>query len=254
LDERAERKNLDIRIVSSGAKMTPDLAVDVAKELCQFKPDFAVATSPNASLKGPKRLRDILRESGIPTLVVTDSPAKKALKEEEGDDLGYIILEADAMIGARREFLDPTEMALFNADIMKVLAVTGVFNVICSQLDELILRVEKGEKLQMPRVVIDKHKAISDSGLQNPYAKAKAMAAHEMARRAGDIAVEGCFVVKDWESYTGLVAAAHEMMREAARLADEAREIDKGNDQVQRTPHYDDGTLLKKTRLIEKPK
>lgn len=254
LDERAERDNIDVRIVSSGAKMAPEEAADVAKELVQFKPRFAVLTSPNASLKGPAAARRVVRESGIPLLVVTDSPAKKALKEIEDADLGYLIIEADAMIGARREFLDPTEMALFNADLIRVLAVTGVYNLICGELDRLIVAAEKGDKLQMPRIVVDKDKAITASGLQNPYAKAKAMAAHEIARKVADLTAEGCFVVKEWEKYTILVAAAHEMMREAARLVDEAREIDKATDQIQRTPHFDDGTVLKKTKLIEKPK
>lgn len=43
------------------------------------------------------------------------------------------------------------------------------------------------------------------------------------------------------------------MMRQAARLADEAREIEKSEDTVSRTPHYDDGSVLLKRKLIEKP-
>ncbi|MEM3072121.1 MAG: F420-dependent methylenetetrahydromethanopterin dehydrogenase, partial [Candidatus Bathyarchaeia archaeon] len=35
--------------------------------------------------------------------------------------------------------------------------------------------------------------------------------------------------------------------------ADEAREIEKSNDQLYRTPHADDGSILQKRRLVEKP-
>jgi methylenetetrahydromethanopterin dehydrogenase len=74
-----------------------------------------------------------------------------------------------------------------------------------------------------------------------------------MARRVADITAEGCFQVKEWERYTELVAAAHELMRQAAQLADEARETEKSQDSVCRTPHYDDGTVLSKKKLVEKP-
>ena len=44
------------------------------------------------------------------------------------------------------------------------------------------------------------------------------------------------------------------MMRTAASLADEAREIEKARDSVLRKPHFGDGTLGEKRTLIEKPK
>jgi len=50
-----------------------------------------------------------------------------------------------------------------------------------------------------------------------------------------------------------VVSAAHEMMREAARLADEAREIDKAEDMVFRTPHNNEGAVLQKRKLLDKP-
>jgi len=50
-----------------------------------------------------------------------------------------------------------------------------------------------------------------------------------------------------------MVAAGHEMMRAAARLADEARELEKGADSVLRTPHAASGEARRKTRLSEKP-
>jgi len=69
-----------------------------------------------------------------------------------------------------------------------------------------------------------------------------------------DLTVEGCFKVKEWERYTHIVAAAHELMREAARLADEAREMEKQGDTVFRAPHNRKGVLLRKEKLIEKPR
>jgi methylenetetrahydromethanopterin dehydrogenase len=43
------------------------------------------------------------------------------------------------------------------------------------------------------------------------------------------------------------------MMRTAAKLADEAREIEKRNDTVFRTPHSRDGSTLSKFKLMDKP-
>ena len=253
LDERAERKDIEIRVISSGAKIGVEHATAVAQTLSEFKPDLAVLTSPNAALPGPTKLRELLIRGGIPTIVVSDSPAKKSVQELEKAGAGYLIVEADSMIGARREFLDPAEMALFNADIVKVLTVTGVFNILWREIDTVIESLHKGAAPVLPRVVINKEKAVEASGLNNPYARAKAMAAHEIARRVADLTAEGCFAVKEWERYTQLVAAAHEMMREAAMLADEAREMEKAEDMILRTPHDSEGALLKKRKLLEKP-
>jgi len=253
LDERAERKDIEVCVVSSGAKMGVENATDVAKRLTEFKPDLAVVTSPNAALPGPTKLREILTGGRIPTIVISDSPARKAVQDIEKSGAGYLIVEADSMIGARREFLDPSEMALFNADILKILAVTGVLNVLWQEIDRVIQSIQKGVNPVLPRIVVNKEKAVESSGLNNPYARAKAIAAHEIARRVADLTGEGCFVVKEWERYTQLVAAAHEMLREAATLADEAREIEKAEDMVIRTPHDSEGGTLKKRKLLEKP-
>jgi len=254
LDERAEREDMDVRVITSGAKMGVDQAIEIAKKMADYKPDFVITASPNATLPGPGKIREILKEARIPLIVISDGPAKKATKQIEELGQGYIIVEADSMIGARREFLDPIEMALFNAYIIKVLAITGAFNIIYTEIDKVIDAFKKGEMPALPKIVIDKERAINAADFQNPYAKAKAMAAYEMARKVADLTVEGCFVVKEWERYTTLVAAAHEMMRTASILADEAREIEKNSDAVLRTPHYDDGAILRKRKLIEKPR
>ncbi len=254
LDERAEREDIDVRVITSGAKMGADQAAEATTRMVDYKPDFVVTASPNAALPGPSKIREILKEAGIPLIVISDSPAKKATKQIEELGQGYIIVEADSMIGARREFLDPVEMGLFNADLMKVLSITGAFNIICTEMDKVIDAFKKGETPTLPRIVIDKEKAVNAAGFQSPYAKVKAMAAYEITRRVADLSVEGCFMVKEWERYTALVAAAHEMLRTASVLADEAREIEKSNDSVLRMPHYDDGTILQKRKLIEKPR
>jgi len=253
LDERAEREDLDLRVVGAGAKLGIEQAGEIAQRMLDFKPQLVIVTSPNATLPGPKRARDILKGAGVPTIVVSDSPGKKAAQELEQQGFGYVIVEADSMIGARREFLDPLEMVLFNLDVTRVLAVTGALNLLTTEIDRAVEAIKKGVQVPLPKVVVDKEKAIKAASFSNPYAASKAMAAYETARRVADLTVEGCFVVKEWERYTQLVSSAHEMMRQAARLSDEAREMEKSQDTVTRTPHYDDGTVLHKKKLIEKP-
>ena len=253
LDERAERQDVDVRVVGAGAKLGAEQAEELAQRLLEFKPQLVVVTSPNATLPGPKKARQIIKGAGIPTIVVSDSPGKKAAQELEQQGFGYIIVEADSMIGARREFLDPLEMVLFNLDVARVLAVTGALNLLTAEIDRAIDAIKKGASLTLPRIVVDKEKAIKAASFSNPYSASKAIAAFETARRVADLTVEACFVLKEWERYTQVASAAHEMMRQAALLADEAREIEKSQDTVSRMPHYDDGTIMQKRNLIEKP-
>ena len=253
LDERAERQDIDVRVVGAGAKLGTEQAEEAARIMLESKPQIVIVTSPNATLPGPKRAREIVKAAGIPVLVVSDSPARKSVQELEQQGFGYIIVEADSMIGARREFLDPLEMALFNLDVTRVLAITGALNLLTAEIDRAIESIKKGTQLSLPKIVVDKEKAIKAASFSNPYSATKAMAAYETARRVADISIEGCFTVKEWELYTQIVSTAHEMMRQAARLADDARETEKTQDAVSRTPHYDDGSILKKRRLMEKP-
>lgn len=253
LDERADRTDIDVRVVTSGAKMDPEKAEEVAKKLLDFKPDLAIVVSPNAALPGPTKAREVLKEAGLPVVVVSDAPAKKVLGDLEAKGFGAIIVEADAMIGARREFLDPVEMACFNADIIKVLAATGVYNLIVDYVDKAVASIKQGKTPELPRIVVDKEAAVAAAGYTNPYARAKAMAAFETARRVADLTTEACFKIQEWERYTPIAAAAHEMLRNAARLADEAREVEKQGDTLERRPHARDGTPMRKTKLMEKP-
>ena len=90
------------------------------------------------------------------------------------------------------------------------------------------------------------------SGIENPYAYGKAMAAYESARQVARLSTEGTFKLEEPEKFLPVLAGAHELMRQAAVLADEAREVEKSNDTVTRTPHFAKGTTRKKTKLFSK--
>ncbi len=262
LDERADREDVEFRILSSSVKMDPEYVEDVvqtALDLAEdFEPDFIVYGGPNPSAPGPSKAREMLAESDYPAVIIGDSPGLKVKDEMEEQGLGYILVKPDAMIGARREFLDPVEMAVYNADLVKTLAATGVLRLVQRAFDELIEKAKEGEITEddLPRLVIDRNTLLDElkDEFENPYARAKAMAALEIAEDVADVTVEGCFMEQDKERYVPIVASAHEMMRQAAKLADEAREIEKSNDTVLRTPHAPDGTVLSKRELMEDPK
>ncbi|KYH40481.1 MAG: methylenetetrahydromethanopterin dehydrogenase [Candidatus Bathyarchaeota archaeon B63] len=253
LDERADRADIDVRVIGSGAKLGPEQCREVAEQMIRLKPDLVILIGPAQAAPGPSEARRILSEAGLPTIVISDLPAKKLTGEIEKAGMGYIIVEADSMIGARREFLDPTEMVLFNSDVIRVLAATGAFNLVVEAIDRAIEALKRGEAPELPRLVIDGAKAVEAAGFLNPYAGAKALAAYEMARQVSRITTAACFKTQDPKVYIPMVAAAHELMREAAKLADEAREIEKGQDQVLRRPHFKDGSAGTKRRLMEKP-
>lgn len=254
LDERAERTDIDVRVMGSGAKLGPEQCKEITGWMIQHKPDFTILIGPAQATRGPTEARKMLVEAGIPTIVISDGPTKRMVRDLEAAGLGYIIVEADSMIGARREFLDPAEMALYNADMLRVLAATGALNAIVKELEAIIQSLKKGQKPQLPHIIVDKDKAVEAAGFKNPYARAKAAAAHEVARHAAEVNMEACFKVQEWQRYIALTATGHEMMRTAAGLADEAREIEKAEDCLLRKPHFDDGILGEKRALIEKPK
>jgi len=143
LDERAESKNLIVREVTSGAKMNPpEECVETMKKLLEFEPELILMSSPNAALKGPKAARELTRN--IPTIIISDAPAKKAIEGFKEKNMGYIIVGCDSMIGARRPFLDTIEMSCFNSDLLKVLAVTGAFNIITNELNKVVMDMLEG--------------------------------------------------------------------------------------------------------------
>ncbi len=251
LDERASRKDISVRVVSSGCKMDEEEASEVARLASTVPTDLYVIVSPNAALPGPTAARRILRATGKPIIVISDEPSKKVAEDLSDEEVGYILVYADSMIGARKEFLDPVEMALYNSDLIRVLAVTGALRLIQTEIDRVIRGLRRGEAPPLPRIHVDRDAALGQSGLANPYAYAKAMASFEMARRVASLSTEGCYRVEEMERYIPIVAAAHELMRMAARLADEAREVEKANDSVSRLMHLGSGALRGKAKLLE---
>ena len=256
LDERADRTDMQTFMATSGTKLEVEDVDRVVKNLIAYKPDFAIVVSPNGVLPGPTGAREALKAAGIPVVVITDDvTTKKEWADLKESDFGYIIQKADSMIGARREFLDPTEMSDYNGNLIKVLTVTGAFRKMQFALDAVIDQVKAGKsgaELELPKIVMTADKAVKDE-FTNPYAYAKARAAFEIAAAVAMVNVKGCFMTKGFENYVPIVASAHEMMRSAMLLCDEAREMEKATDAVIRMPHKNDGTLVSKTTLISKP-
>ena len=253
LDERADRPNIDTCVIGSGAKMNPEQIEKAVPLMLEQDRDFVIFISPNPGAPGPAKARELLSAADVPAIIIGDAPGLRAKDEMNEQGLGYIIVKADPMIGARREFLDPTEMASFNSDVIKVLALTGAYRVVQNTIDEVVATVEAGNDIELPKVVITRDRAVEAAAFGSPYAKAKAMAAYEIATKVADIDVEGCFMTKGAENYIPIVASAHEMLKVAATLATEAREIEKANDTVVRTPHGGKGQTLAKCCLMEKP-
>jgi methylenetetrahydromethanopterin dehydrogenase len=237
LDEIARREDVETFVISSGSKIKPE----ILEEIRDRDFDLLLITCPNASrILKPERLQFKAK-----TVVITDSADKGWLESLE---CGYIVVKADAMIGARREFLDPTEMVIFNSDVLRVLAGTGVIRLIQFEINKALK-----EKDYIPKIIVDCEKAIEYAYFSNPYAKAKAMAGFLIAEKVSEITVKACFFEKDVEKFITLCATAHEMMRVASQLVDQAREIEKYNDSLVRTPHAKNGSILKKVKLLEKP-
>jgi methylenetetrahydromethanopterin dehydrogenase len=262
LDERADREDLATRAFTSGAKLDPEAVQGPTADCIAFAPDLVLLVSPNAALPGPTRAREAVLTAGIRVIAIGDGPSRKAFfrKGEDGkqvqhvpEGLGFMILPSDPMIGARREFLDPTEMTLFNSDAIRVLAACGVFRAVQNELDRVIEALKGGSAPALPTLTVTADVAVAAAGFANPYAAAKALAALTIAEGVAGVTTRGCFVEQDAAVYIPLVAAGHEMMRVAAQLADEAREMEKANDAVLRTPHAAKGEPRRKTRLGDKP-
>ncbi len=251
LDEIAAREGIAVRVFGTGAKMGKEEA-ESTKHFKEWAPNFAVMISPNSSAPGPTAARDVWK--GIPTIVISDGPTKKEDREKlEQAGFGYIILPVDPLIGAKREFLDPVEMVSFNSDAAKVLSACGAIRLVQTEIDKVIDQAAAGQPLTLPKVLAKPEKCVESAGFSNPYAKAKALAALHIATKVAEIDFPACFVLKEVDQIATTAAAGHEAMRAAAKLADEAREMEKANDSVFRKPHAKDGRLITKTKLLEKP-
>ena len=252
LDERSARTDLKMRVVSCGVSMDEADAEEVSKIAAGIESDLYVVISPNAALPGPKKAREILKETGKSIIAISDEPSRKAMQKLPEEGIGYIVVYGDPMIGAVTSFLDPVEMAMFNGEVLRLLSVTGVFRLIQSEIDRVLDEIKAGQKPTLPEIVINKMTALQYSNLQNPYAHAKAMAAFEMGREVASLTTEGVFKTEDRTETIQKVSAAHELVRQAAKLADEAREIEKSNDSVVRIAHFKKGDRRKKTELYGK--
>jgi methylenetetrahydromethanopterin dehydrogenase len=252
-DELADRKDIKVRTVTTGSKMGLEDVEHALPKIFELDPDFLILISPNTALPGPAKAREKISNSGLPGVVLTDAPGKKVKAELIDQGLGYIIITGDPLIGARKQFLDPIEMALFNSNISKVLAATGVYRIVQKEIDKVIYSLENEEKPILPRRIITVKSIRDDSDFSNPYAKAKAMAAYALAEKVAEINTLACFIEKESQKYVPLVACAHEIAQASARLAEEAREIEKCNDTVMRKPHAKSGKTKIKTKLMLSP-
>lgn len=262
LDERAARTDLAVRAWTSGAKLDPDSCTGPVEDALRWSPQLVLVVSPNAALPGPTAARAALQAAGVPLIAIGDSPSRKAFtaKNEEGkavtsvpEGVGFMVLPCDPMIGARPELLDPTEMVLFNADVIRLLSATGVIRAMQQALDDVISAMQAGGSPSLPTITVSAEAAVEAAGFGNPYAAAKAMAAIRIAEGVAALTTRGCFAEKDPGKYVPLVAAGHEMMRAAARLADEAREMEKSENTLLRTPHSSAGAVRSKRALADKP-
>src|SRR3972149_5325226 len=227
LDELADRQDIKVRTVTTGSKMGLEDVEDALPKIFVVNPDLLVGISPQTALPGQATARERISSSGLPGVVISDSPAKKAKADIEKQGLGYIIISGDPLIGARKEFLDPIEMAIFNSNISKVLAITGVYRIVHQEIDKVIYALEAGQPPVLPRLVIDVTVIRDCSDFNNPYAKAKAMAAYALAEKVAEINTLARFMAKENQKYIPLVTSAHEIAQTAARLAGEARGSDK---------------------------
>jgi len=253
LDERSSREDLKTRVISSGVRMDDEEAEFIGNLAKTVESDLYVVISPNAALSGPKKARNILKETGKPILIISDGPSRKALQKlDDEENMGYIVIYGDPMISAKTAFLDPVEMAIFNSDVLRVLAVTGAFRLIHTSIDNAIEQIKNGEKPELPKLVIDKKMALESSDIMNPYAYGKAMAAYEISKTVASLSTEAVFKISDRDEAIPVLTAAHEMIRQAALLADEAREVEKSNDTAVRVVHFKSGALKRKTGLYDK--
>ncbi len=252
LDERAEREDIEIRVFSSGPKLREKDCEEVLNSVINYNPDLIIYITPNASLKHILKCVEKYL-SNKTSIIISDSPAKKSIKRFEELNLGYIIVEGDVIIGARREFLDPIEMAIYNAAMLKILSITGVLRIVFEEIDKAISSLKSGGKY-LPRIIINSNILLEKDYISNPYAKALAYSIYETLTKIGEINMNACFVEKDWIKYTYKVTSTHLLLEHLENAAEKIRMMEIYEDNVLRTPHYKDGKLLLKRKLLEKPK
>lgn len=253
-DERADRKNIDVRVFGSGAKMGEPQAEEVANFAKDYeKSQLYLVVSPNATLPGPTKAREILAETGKPVIVITDAPGKK-IKDSLAENVGYLVITPDPMIGARREFLDVTEMSIFNGYLQVLLAETGVLEAIRQAVDGVLAEIEGGNAApRIPRTVIKPENAVDALKYSNPFAHSKAIAAATLSKDLSSVTTKACFMIKERNEYLKLIEGAHQTLVAAVKMAEEARNLQKASGELYRTPHAKDGKTVTKTKFYDKP-
>jgi methylenetetrahydromethanopterin dehydrogenase len=250
LDERAHREDIMIRTFGTGSKMHLEYIKEAIDTAIAINPDLLLYVGPNISSKKNIQIANILRNTNIPIIFIGDAKDKGITETLDMFNIGYIILEGDPLLGAKRAILDSTEMVLFNANILKVLAVSGTIRLLQHELNKVITSL-KATGIHLPNIIVNSDLALKYAGIKNPYAHAKAKAAYEMAILVHKLNYQGCFVLKKKEEYIPCVISAHELAENAAELAQNARNIEKINDSILRDPHDRFGQILRKTSLYE---
>src|SRR5690606_1459192 len=74
LDERADRPNIDVCVVGSGAKMDPDEIERAVPTMLEMDRDFVIFISPNPGAPGPAKARELLSEADVPAMIIGDAP------------------------------------------------------------------------------------------------------------------------------------------------------------------------------------
>lgn len=251
LDERASRTDIEATVISSSTKMKPEAAERIFPLIDQVETDLMIMISPNAGDKGPQAVIERYK-SKHPLIVVSDTADKEMRQKWKDEGIGYIIVPFDPMIGAKLDFLDPTEMCLFNGYIITTFSTCGVFSYITSLLDEVIDQLKAGGKAEVPSRNMSSIGVVTSYPFSNPYSKAKALAALNILEEAAKLNVNGCFVEKDSEKALIKVSAAHELVRQSSILGNEVRELEKSANHVVRTPHNKEGKVLHKTHFFDK--
>ena len=83
LDELADRKDIKVRTVTTGSKMGAEDVEEALPKIFEFNPDLLIVISPNTALPGPGKVREKMSSSGLPGIVISDAPGKRAKEEIE---------------------------------------------------------------------------------------------------------------------------------------------------------------------------
>ena len=83
LDERADRTDIDVRVIGTGAKVGPKQCKEATEIMLKIKPKLVVLVGPAQTTQGPIQARKMLKAAGIPTILISDSPLKKVIADIE---------------------------------------------------------------------------------------------------------------------------------------------------------------------------